>query len=75
MYPYVISFFLQQGNVKSTKKLMKIVLTQEIFISSEQLLEILMKFCRKDVTSDTIKSHKKQGFTISLEDFGKITWS
>ena len=27
-----------------------------------------MKFCRKGATCDTIKSQKKQDFTISLED-------
>ena len=31
---------------------------------------------RKDVTYDNIKSHKNQGFTLSLEDafFEKLLW-
>ena len=47
---------------------MKLVLKKKIYISSERLAASLVKFCRKDVTYDTIKSHKIQGFTISLED-------
>ena len=42
---------------------------QEIMLN-----EISNQVLRKDVTYDNIKSHKKQGFTLSLENvFGKTT--
>ena len=46
------------------------MLTEKFFISSERSFN---KIFRKDVTFDNIKSHKKQGFTLSLENtfFGK----
>ena len=47
---------------------MKLVLNKKIYMSSERLAGSLVRFCRKHVTYDTVKSHKKQGFTISLED-------
>ena len=40
-------------------------MTEKISISSERLADFNEIF-RKDVTCDTIKSHKKQGFTLSL---------
>ena len=43
------------------------MLTEKFFISSEQLEKFYEVF-RKDVTYDNIKSHKNQGFTLSLED-------
>ena len=47
---------------------MKLVLNKKIYISSNRLAGSLVRFCRKDVTYDTIKRKKKQGFTVSLED-------
>ena len=47
---------------------MKLVLNKKIYISSDRLAGRLVKFFRKDVTYDTIKSHKKQGYAVSLED-------
>ena len=43
------------------------MLTEKFFISSERL-EKFYEIFRKDVTYDNIKSHKNQGFTLSLED-------
>ena len=43
------------------------MLTGKIFISSEQLEEFQSNF-RNDVTYGNIKTHKKTGFPLSLED-------
>ena len=43
------------------------MLTEKFFISSERL-EKFYEIFRKDVTYDNVKSHKNQGFTLSLED-------
>ena len=43
------------------------MLTGKIFISSEQLEEFQWNF-RNDVTYGNIKTHKKKGSTLSLED-------
>ena len=57
------------------------MLTEKFFISSERL-EKFYEIFRKDVTYDNIKSHKNQGFTLSLEDTllkkaqgGESNWS
>ena len=60
--------YVQQGNVKKFKKLMK---SANIDEESSYLPNDLWNFnetFRKNVSYDSIKSHKKQGFTLSLEN-------
>ena len=63
---------LQQGNVKKSKKLLKILAN-----FAEQNLHIFWQIFRKDVTYDSIKIHKKSGFHPFSERliFGKTKTS
>ena len=54
---------LPQRYVEKTKKMMKIV-----NIDGENFQWIFSGVFRKNVTYDNIKSHKKQGFNLSLRD-------
>ena len=63
---------LQQGNVKKSKKLLKLLAN-----FAEEILHIFWQIFRKDVTYDSIKIHKKSGFHPFSEKqiFGKTTTS
>ena len=52
---------LQQGNVKKSEKLMKIV-------NIEKEMRNFNEIFGKDVTYENIKSHKKQGFNLPLKN-------
>ena len=60
---------LQQVNAKKPKKSMKIVNAEgenlHIFLNN---LRNITEIFRKGVASDNIKIHKKQSFTLSLEN-------
>ena len=61
--------YLQQGNFKKSKKLMKIAITGEKISSyfTNELSSFNETF-KKGVPCDNIKSHKKQDFTHTLKN-------
>ena len=69
MYSDVITFFVaKQGNVRKSKKFMKIVnIDGENLHALIKTLSNFNEIFRKDVPYDYIKSIKNVGFTLSLE--------
>ena len=64
---------LQQGNVKKSKKLMKIVNIEDKNLRLLNEMSSFNEISSKDVTNDNIKSHKKPGLHPFSEKhiFGK----